>query len=101
MYTISWWLNSAVCGSSVGRSSVVGPKARHEVSPTVPVQKGLVWEPLGDPPWYSYATASSDWKVGKEIDFRELVYLMNGTLLRVALIGDPVHHRKDILARSH
>ena len=43
------------------------------MSPTVPVQKGLVWEPLGDPPWYSYATASSDWKVSKEIDFRELV----------------------------
>jgi len=38
--------------------------------------------------------------VGKDIDFRELVYLMNGTLLRVALIRDPVHHRKDILARS-
>jgi len=45
-------------------------------------KKGLVWEPLGEPPRYSYATAPSDCKVGKEIDFRELVYLMNGTLLR-------------------
>jgi len=36
-------------------------------------KRGLVWEPLGEPPWYSYATASSDWKVSKEIDFRELV----------------------------
>jgi len=64
-------------------------------------KRGLVWEPLGEPPWYSSATASSYCKVGKQIDFRELVYLMNGTLLRVALTGDPMHHRKDILARSH
>ena len=35
---------------------------------------------------YSYATAPSDCKVGKQIDFRELVYMMNGTLLRAALI---------------
>jgi len=70
------------------------------VSPTVPVQKGVGWEPLGKPPWYSYATAASDCKVGKEIDIRELVYLMNGTLLRVAVIGDLMHHRRHILARS-
>jgi len=72
------------------------------VSPTVPVQKGgLVGEPLGESPWYRYATASLDCKVGKEIDVRELVYLMNGTLLRVALIGDLMHHRRHILVRSH
>jgi len=29
---------------------------------------------LGEPPWYSYVTASSDCEVGKEIDIRELVY---------------------------
>ena len=68
----------------VGRSSMVGPKAPHEMRPTV--QKGLVWEPLVESPWYSYATAPLDCKVGKEIDFRELVYLTNGTLLRAALI---------------
>ena len=67
----------------VGRSSVVGPKAPHEVSPTV--QKGFGLGTTREPPCYSYATAPSDCKVGKEIDFRELVYLMNGTLLRVAM----------------
>ena len=35
-------------------------------------------------PW-CLATAPSDCKVGNEIDFRELVYLMNVTLLRVAI----------------
>jgi len=66
-------------------------------------KRGLVWEPLGEPPWYSYATAPSDCKVGKEIDFRELVYLMNGTLLRVALIRYPAANapQKDILTSSH
>ena len=63
----------------VGRSSVVGPKAPLEVSPTVPAQKGFGSETTRGAP-----TASSDCKVGKEIDLRELVYLMNGTLLRVA-----------------
>jgi len=93
---MSTWLNCAV-----RVLAEVSPKAPHEVSSTV--QKGLVWEPLGEPPWYSYATASSDCKVGKEIDFRELVYLMNGKLLRVAKsdILQPMHCRKDILARSH
>ena len=40
---------------------------------------------------------------GREIDFRELVYLMNGTLLRVALIWYPAANapQKSILARSH
>ena len=47
-------------------------------------KRGLVWEPLREPPWYSQATAPSDCKVGNEINFRELVYLMNVTLLRVA-----------------
>jgi len=61
------------------------PKAPHEVSPTVPVQKGFSLGITREAPVvYSYATASFDCKVGKEIDFRELVYLMNGTLLKVA-----------------
>jgi len=74
-----------------------------EMSPTVPVQKEFGLGTTRGARWYSYATASSDCKVGKEIDSREFVYLqlMNGTLLRVALIGDPIHHRKDILTRSH
>ena len=79
---ISAWLNSAVY-VDVGRSSVVGPKAPHEVSPYCIRGFGLG---TTRPPWYSYATTPSDCKVGKEIDFRELLYLMNGTLLRVALI---------------
>jgi len=54
----------------------------HEVRPTV--QKGLG---LGTTRGASivYATAPSNCKVGKQIDLRELVYLMNGTRLRIAL----------------
>ena len=77
---MSMWLNSAGC-VDVGRSSVVGPKASHEVRPTVQ-RVFVVWEPLGSP--CSIAMhCTIDCKVGKQIDFRELV---NGTLLRIALI---------------
>ena len=56
----------------VGRSSVVGPKAPHEVSPTV--QKGFgLGTTRGAMPLHHRTV-----KVGKDIDFRELVYLMNG-----------------------
>jgi len=97
----------------VGRSSVVGPKAPHEVSlvsharlfilprkkssgnetkmsPTVPVQKGVG---LGTGIAMPLHHRTVKWA---EIDVRELVYLMKGTLLRVALIGDLMHHRRHI-----
>ena len=74
----------SVCGCWQKHCSMVGPKAPHEVRPTV--QKGFGLGATRKSPWYSYATAPLDCKVGKEIDFRELVYLTNGTLLRAALI---------------
>ena len=67
----------------VGRNSTVGPKAPHEVRPTV--QKGLGLGTTRGAPTI-YATAPSDCKVGRQIDLRELVYLMNGTCLRIAYL---------------
>ena len=55
---------------------MVGPKAPHEVSPTVRKGFGL-GTTRGAMPLHH--------RTVKWADFRELVYLMNGTLLRVAI----------------
>ena len=62
----------------VGRSSVDRPKAPHEVSPIVQKVFGL-GTTRGAP--VVYTTAPLECKVCKLIDFKELVYLMNGTCL--------------------
>ena len=99
VYTVwqSRWLNLTVLCVWCWQKQHGRPKSTMKWALLYLYKRGLVWEPPGEPPWYSYATASSDCKVGKEIElFRELVYLMNGTLLRVALIGDPnyVPHKR-------
>jgi len=66
----------------VGRSSVDGPKAPHKVSPIIQKVFGL-GTTRGAP--VVYTTAPLECKVGKLIDFKKLVYLMNGTCLTVAL----------------
>ena len=70
---MSMWLNSSVC-VDVGRSSVVGPKAPHEVSPTV--QKG-----------FGLGTTRGAMPLHHRTVKRLISgsYLMNGTLLRVAI----------------
>jgi len=78
------------CGSSRGRSTV---------------QKGFDVGTTRGSPWsiYHYTIWVLKWA---NIDFKQLVYLMNGTYLRVALIWypgklQPMHRRKHIVSSSH
>ena len=65
-----------------------------------------MWEPLGGAPVVYTGTTTPSTVKWANVDFKELVYLMNGTCLRVALIlspGElqPMLRRKGILARNH
>ena len=76
-------------GVDVGRGSVVGPNAPHEVRPTA--QKGVGLGTNRGAPVVQLRMPQHDQTIKlactNRLIFRELLYLMNGTLVRVRSIN--------------